>query len=170
MSGKIRNTLLECLALKDLTRAGWVNAGVENPESVAAHSWGVAWLAAVLCPEGVDRGVATTIAVIHDVAEVRVGDITPDDGIDSEEKSRMEHEEIVKILDALGGDESLLELWLDYEGERTPEGRFVKACDKLDMALQASVYSENQGLDLSEFIDSALDRLDDDVLRRLASG
>ena len=90
--------------------------------------------------------------------------------IDAEEKSRMEHEEIVKIFDALGGDESLLELWLDYEGERTPEGRFVKACDKLDMALQASVYSENQGLDLSEFINSALDRLDDDVLRRLASG
>jgi 5'-deoxynucleotidase YfbR-like HD superfamily hydrolase len=82
----------------------------------------------------------------------------------------MEHEEIVKIFDALGGDESLLELWLDYEEERTPEGRFVKACDKLDMALQASVYSENQGLDLSEFINSALDRLDDDVLCLLASG
>ena len=170
MCGKIRNTLLECLALKDLPRAGWVNAGVENPESVAAHSWGVAWLAAVLCPEGVDRGVATTIAVIHDVAEVRVGDITPEDGVDAGEKSRVEHEATAQILAALDGDESLLELWLDYEGERTPEGRFVKACDKLDMALQASVYSETQGIELGQFIDSALDRLDDDVLRRLASG
>ena len=170
MCGKIRNTLLECLALKDLPRAGWVNAGVENPESVAAHSWGVAWLAAVLCPKGVDRGVATTIAVIHDVAEVRVGDITPEDGVDAGEKSRVEHEATAQILAVLGGDESLLELWLDYERERTPEGRFVKACDKLDMALQASVYSENQNLDLSEFIDSALSRLDDEVLRRLASG
>ena len=170
MSGKIRNTLLECLALKNLPRAGWVNAGVENPESVAAHSWGVSWLAAVLCPEGVERGVATTIAVIHDVAEVRVGDITPEDGVDAGEKSRVEHEATAQILAALGGDESLLELWLDYERERTPEGRFVKACDKLDMALQASVYSENQNLDLSEFIDSALSRLDDEVLRRLASG
>ena len=132
--------------------------------------WGVAWLVAVLSPEGVDRGVATTIAVIHDVAEVRVGDITPADGIDSEEKSRMEHEEIVKILDALGGDESLLELWLDYENERTPEGRFVKACDKLDMALQASLYSEKYDLDLNVFVESALARLDDGVLRRLARG
>ena len=170
MCGKIRNTLLECLALKDLPRAGWVNAGVENPESVAAHSWGVAWLAAVLCPKGVDRGVATTIAVIHDVAEVRVGDITPEDGVDADEKSRVEHEATAQILAALDGDESLLELWLDYEGERTPEGRFVKACDKLDMALQASVYSETQGIELGQFIDSALDRLEDDVLRRLASG
>jgi putative hydrolase of HD superfamily len=170
VSGKIRNTLLECLALKNLPRAGWVNAGVENPESVAAHSWGVAWLVAVLCPEEIDRGVATTIAVIHDVAEVRVGDITPADGIDSEEKSRMEYEAIVKILDALGGDESLLELWLDYENERTPEGRFVKACDKLDMALQASLYSEKYDLDLNVFVESALARLDDGVLRRLARG
>ena len=76
----------------------------------------------------------------------------------------------MKILDALGGDESLLELWLDYENERTPEGRFVKACDKLDMALQASLYSEKYDLDLNVFVESALARLDDGVLRRLARG
>ena len=64
----------------------------------------------------------------------------------------------------------MFELWLDYEDGRTPEGRFVKACDKLDMALQASLYSESQGLELSDFIDSALRHLDEGVLRDLAGG
>ena len=82
----------------------------------------------------------------------------------------MEEKEITDILSKLEDDGDLLELWLDYEEGRTPEGRFVKACDKLDMALQASFYSGKQGIDLGEFIESALAKLDDGILRDLASG
>ena len=170
MDSQIRNTLLECLKLKQLPREGWVRSGINNPESVASHSWGIAWLAAILCPEGIDRGKAVTIAIIHDVAEVRIGDITPVDGVDPRIKREMEEKEITDILSKLEDDGDLLELWLDYEEGRTPEGRFVKACDKLDMALQASFYSEKQGIDLGEFIESALAKLDDGILRDLASG
>ena len=52
----LRARLLEALSLKDLARAGWVRAGVQHPESVAAHSWGVAWLVLALCPAELDRG------------------------------------------------------------------------------------------------------------------
>ena len=41
----MRDTLMAYLGLKDVLRQGWVNAGVEAPESVAAHSWGMAVLA-----------------------------------------------------------------------------------------------------------------------------
>ena len=47
----MRDTLMAYLGLKDVLRQGWVNAGVEAPESVAAHSWGMAVLALKLCPE-----------------------------------------------------------------------------------------------------------------------
>ena len=86
MDSQIREVLLECLKLKQLPRAGWVRSGVDSPETVAAHSWGVAWLAVSLCPEGVDRGIAAIIAVIHDLAEIRVGDITPTDGVEPSKK------------------------------------------------------------------------------------
>ena len=37
------------------------------------------------------------------------------------------------------------------------EAKFVKACDKLDMALQATLYSlEDHSFNPKEFIDSAL--------------
>ena len=168
MSGGIRDVLLECLTLKELARTGWVRSGVKNPESVASHSWGVAWLAAVLCPKHLDRGKAVTIAVIHDIAEVRVGDITPNDGISKKEKAERELSATRDLLSDLDEDGTLFELWLDYENERTPEGRFAKACDKLDMALQASLYSEKYGVDLSQFVESALDTLKDEELRQLA--
>ena len=50
----MREKLLAYMGLKDVLRQGWVNAGVEQPESVAAHSWGMAVLALKLCPQHLD--------------------------------------------------------------------------------------------------------------------
>ncbi|HJN77001.1 MAG TPA: HD domain-containing protein [Myxococcota bacterium] len=153
-----RRRLLEALSLKTLPRAGWERAGVSKPESVAAHSWGVAWLVLVLCPEELDLETALAIAVVHDLAEVRVGDITPHDGIDPREKTRLEREAFADMVDPLPRAERLLALFEAY-GD-SPEGRFVQVCDKLDMALQAAWYeADDHTLDLSEFVDSALAKL-----------
>lgn len=153
--------------LKALPRAGWARVAVRDPESVAAHSWGVSLLVLVLCPPGVDRGRALAIAALHDLAEVRAGDITPHDGVPPDEKARRETVAMRGLIRGLPGAEDLYALWREYEDASTPEGRLVKALDKLDMALQAAIY-EAQGLDLSEFVDSALARLDDPLLRALA--
>lgn len=45
-------------------------------------------------------------------------------------------------------------LWNEYEAASTPEARFVKDLDKLEMILQAHEYEEEQDVDLSEFFDS----------------
>ena len=164
----LRATLLEALALKDLPRAGWVRVGVRDPESVAAHAWGVAWLVLALCPPGVDRGRALAIAVVHDLAEVRVGDLTPHDAVPPAEKERREREAFRALAQPLPAE--VRELHEEYVTGATAEGRFVRACDKLDMALQAERYSARQGLDLREFLSSALQRLEDPHLRALAVG
>ncbi|MFT5458801.1 MAG: putative hydrolase of HD superfamily, partial [Myxococcota bacterium] len=65
------DALVETMALKALRRAGWVRAGVTSPESVAAHSWGVAWLVLVLLPRELNRERALTYALLHDLPEVR---------------------------------------------------------------------------------------------------
>lgn len=160
----LRDLLLETLALKALPRAGWVRVGVRDPESVAAHAWGVAWLVLALCPPHVDRGRALAIAVVHDLAEVRVGDLTPHDPVTPAEKR---HREEAAFRDLTGGRADLQELLGEYLEASTPEGRFVRACDKLDMALQAAWYEARQPLDLREFVESALQRLDDPALRAL---
>lgn len=163
----LRDALLEGMRLKAVDRAGWLRAGVERPESVAAHTWGLCWLVCALCPAELDRGRALAIATVHDLAEARVGDITPHDGIGKEQKRRRELEALRAMLAPLPGGAELEERWWDYELGRTAEGRWVKALDKLDMALQAAVYAAD-GIATAEFVDSALAALDDETLRALA--
>jgi len=139
-----REALLEALGLKDVTRAGWIRAGVANPESVAAHSWGMALLATQLCPDELDLQRVLELCILHDIAEVRVGDITPHDDIHPDEKHRLETQAIHEMGIEAG------EIFAEYESQSTPESRFVRYLDKLDMALQAEIY-ESQNLDLSEF-------------------
>jgi len=139
-----REALLEALGLKDVTRAGWIRAGVANPESVAAHSWGMALLATQLCPDELDLQRVLELCILHDIAEVRVGDITPHDDIHPDEKHRLE----TQAIHEMGIEAS--EIFAEYESQSTPESRFVRYLDKLDMALQAEIY-ESQNIDLSEF-------------------
>ena len=139
-----KEALIEALGLKDVVRAGWVRAGVQNPESVAAHSWGMAMLATQICPEELDLKRVLQLCILHDIAEVKVGDITPHDNVSAEEKHRLEFE----AIDSMGID--AMEIFVEYEAQKTPESQFVRHLDKLDMALQAEIY-EAQKLDLTEF-------------------
>src|SRR4051794_19563715 len=93
-----RALLAEALGLKSLTRAGWQRVGVPNPESVAAHSWGVAMAVLLRCPPELDRERVLIMAILHDLAEVRVGDITPYDGVPRAEKHRREREAMATLL------------------------------------------------------------------------
>ena len=139
-----KEALIEALGLKQVVRAGWIRAGVKQPESVAAHSWGMAMLATQLCPEHLNLQRVLELCILHDVAEVIVGDITPHDGVAPAEKHRLELEAIQK-MGIIAQD-----IFAEYEQQETEESKFVRYLDKLDMALQAEIY-EGQGLDLSEF-------------------
>ena len=139
-----KDALIEALGLKQVVRAGWIKAGVKQPESVAAHSWGMAMLATQLCPEHLNLQRVLELCILHDVAEVIVGDITPHDGVTSVEKHRLEVEAIQK-MGIVAED-----IFDEYELQKTEESKFVRYLDKLDMALQAEIY-EGQGLELSEF-------------------
>ena len=149
----LRALLDEALALKELDRSGWRRVGLEPVESVAAHSWGVAWLALSLCPPSLDRGRVLALAVLHDLPEVRVGDLTPHDGVSSAEKHRREAEAAGDLLAPLP---HLAVLWSEYAAQESPEARFVRQLDRLDMALQALRYARERGADTREFVESAL--------------
>lgn len=170
----LRGRLMEALGLKELPRAGWVRAGVPGPESVAAHSWGVAWLVLVLCPSrwGAERRErALAMALVHDLAEVRVGDITPHDRVAPAAKAAREGEAFEAIVAPLPRGAWLRGLWAELEARSSAEARLVWACDKLDMALQAARYGRRHAeLDLEEFVASALAQLQDDDVAALARG
>ena len=149
----MREELLTLLQLKDIDRTGWVRANVESPESVAAHSWGMAILALRLCPDHLDLAKVLSMCLVHDVAEIVVGDLTPHDSIKGQEKHELERAGMLKIAP------QWIELFDEYEQGSSEEAQFVKSMDKLDMGLQAMNY-QRQGLDLSEFISSARTKTD----------
>ena len=157
----MRDELKEILGLKDVLRAGWVRAGIESPESVAAHSWGMSMLALKLAPKELDLARVLSLCIVHDIPEVRVGDLTPHD--DTSNKAQDELRAMTEMAPEWVG------LFEEYEQGQTPEAKFVKQLDKLDMALQAEIYQTKFGISLDEFIESARLRIDDEVLKSLLS-
>lgn len=166
----LRKELVNAFKLKDVDRAGWINSGLSSVESVAAHTWGVSYLALLLCPKEYDRNKVLSMCIIHDLGEAIVGDITPLDNISKDEKYNLEFSAIKELTNSSEIKGEILELWLEYEEKSSPEALFVKACDSLDMALQASIYDlENNDFNPNEFIESALGKIDDECMRVLAS-
>ncbi|ETV98813.1 hypothetical protein H310_08318 [Aphanomyces invadans] len=148
-----------CGQLKRLKRTGWVNHKVNGPESVADHMYRMAMCTLLLDGDSsVDKTRCIKMAIVHDLAESYVGDITPHDGVSNAEKHRLELNAINEICHKLGHSQAALEikeLWHEYEDAATDEAKLVKDIDKFEMILQADEYETAQdNLHLDQFFTS----------------
>lgn len=159
--------------LKRLYRQGWLQHGVppERCESVAAHTFGVALLALWIVPAHyprLDLLKTVQMALIHDLGEAFVGDLTPRDGLAPDEKHRREAVAVARLLEGLPNAAELLALWQEYEAGETPEARLVRQLDRLEMGLQASVYAREGVLQTpGTFYESAANALHDAPLQEV---
>lgn len=154
--------------LKCIERAGWVRAGVPHPENVADHTYRVAMLALLLAPRlGLNVEKTLQLALLHDLAEARVGDLTPTDGVSPADKRAREEAAFAAIVGELPEGSALDALFREYEDETTLEARIVHQLDKLELALQALEYERATGLDLDEFWASARAALSNPLLVEL---
>lgn len=177
------DAVLRALALKDESRTGWDLRGVTDPESVAAHSWSVAYLTLLYADAaGVNADRALRMAVLHDLGEAIVGDVATraDPGADTPDADVMEEREHAAVAELLAPfDEDHEALWAAYEARESPEARFVKDMDLVDMCLQAVVYERGDRYagddganfdaydDLDEFFATAEPRISTVVGREL---
>ncbi|RLF49845.1 MAG: oxetanocin [Thermoplasmata archaeon] len=147
---KLIDALDEVLRLKRVPRSGWLYYGVQPAESVADHSFGVAFLTLVLAEllkrDGaeIDEARALKIALLHEIGEAKIGDLHLEsrDYIGEEPIREGEKRAVSDILEKAGLPE-LAELWLEFEERSTPEGRLVRAADKLELLLQAYIYEKH---------------------------
>ncbi len=82
--------------LKRTPRTGWVDVGIYEPESVADHTFRTAILCMLYADiEGLDTLKMLRLALIHDLPESMVGDLTPtqknDQTKQKEENARTPH-------------------------------------------------------------------------------
>jgi putative hydrolase of HD superfamily len=114
----------------------------------------LAMFLAEACFPVLDARKVMRMALLHDFGEIYAGDLTPADAVSHGEKYHREHQSIRHVLTKLPRGAEYVALWEEYEAGGSPEAQFVRQVDRLEMALQASVY-EHQGLaDLSEFFGS----------------
>jgi putative hydrolase of HD superfamily len=144
---------LEIQMLDRIPRAGFVLRGVAEPESVAEHTLHVVFLVWALGPqiEGLDVARAVEIALLHDLAELRIGDLprTSSHYFPEGAKKAAESAAMADVLGPL--DERARLLYEDYLHASTPEARLVKACDKLQLMLKVAVYERWGTGALAEF-------------------
>lgn len=138
--------LLEVQNLDRIPRLGYLLSGVSDPESVSEHTWHVAFLVWVLSESifDIDRLRALEIALVHDLAELRTGDLprTASRYLPEGAKQAAEAAAIEEILAPLPA--KMQALWAEYQAGESREARLVKACDKLQMMLKVQLY-ESQG-------------------------
>lgn len=153
------------MRLKRLYRQGWLKRGLPEGlcESVAEHSFGTALLALLLAGPGgdggslgkVDASRAALLALVHEMGESYAGDITPVDGVSREEKERLEREAILRALEGHPDLEWFVALWEEFEEGASPEARFVRQLDRLEMGLQAALQEAEGYPGMAEFYESA---------------
>ena len=146
--------------LKTIPRQGWIDKlSIKNPESVADHTYSMAIMGMVLSDSrNYNTEKILKMILLHDLAESITGDFTPEQK-SKDEKIILENKTLKKILINLPEplQNQYLSLWNEYQKNDTKEANFVHQIDKLEMGLQAKIYSKqkNSIQDFSEFVSFA---------------
>lgn len=156
-TGTLIDLLLHGNQLKRTTRTGWAQRGIVNPESVAAHSYGVGYICLILAQlieEPFDMGTLLTMALLHDLPEGLTSDIPAPAWryLPRAEKAGAERRALADIVGEASPGPRLLGLWDELVANESAEAQLVHDADKLDLFLQAYVYERHTGnQQLAEF-------------------
>ena len=142
-----------CNTLKNVIRTGWIDWKVnrDRVESVAEHIYSVQMLAIAMKSEyqyDIDIEKVIKMLAVHELEEILIGDLTLFQ-ISKEEKEKLGHEAINKVLDSLLDKDEIVNLITEFDEKKTKEARFAFYCDKLECDLQCKLYDEEGCVDLT---------------------
>lgn len=125
--------LKELDLLKDINRISSITSGTRR-ENSAEHSWHVSMMPLVFgkyAKPGIDLSKVTSMLLIHDIVEIDAGDIYAFDTAAREAAYETELAAAKRIFGMLDDErgQNLLNLWLEFEANETPEAQFAKILD-----------------------------------------
>jgi putative hydrolase of HD superfamily len=150
------DALLHLVPLEHLPRTGWIQRGIAQPESIAAHSLGAALIAVALGDEvepALDTDRAVALLVVHDTPEAWLGDL-PRAGSERLPAGAKREAE-ARIADELLGALSprARAHFAEVSAGETREARFAKACDRLHLGLRLLAYLRSGRRGLDDFLE-----------------
>jgi len=142
-------------SLKDKIRTGWKTWNIDRQriESVAEHIYGTCILSIAIDSEfnlNIDIYKVVMMLVLHEIEEVKIGDLTPFDKITQEEKRKIGKRAVEEVLDPLTKGINYIELIEEFENMETRESKFAKMCDKLECDIQCKLYCEENAIDIND--------------------
>ena len=156
--------------LKKVPRAGWVDVGIQNPESVADHIFRTTILCMVYAKmDKLNQLKIMKMALIHDLPEAITGDVTP--SRKTVESNKKENAALIQILNLLPEKQrkEYQKSWNEYKKGETREAKAVKQLEKLELALQSREYEKSKATDqsLKRFTESVKKTIELPKLTRL---
>jgi len=156
--------------LKRSVRTGWWLAGIDNPETVAEHSFRTAAIAYLLAAlEGADTGKTVLHAVFHDIAEARTGDI-PSVGKaylkENEAPGSIARHQLEGSPKRIADD--IVALVDTFENPQTIEAQLARDADKLECLAQALEYKAHGHPRADEWVQGSIDSVGTSTGRALA--
>jgi putative hydrolase of HD superfamily len=124
--------------LKDTLRSGRTASG--RQESTAEHTWRLCLMVMLFERElaGFDLLRLLKLCIVHDLGEAISGDVPAVEQRHHPDRAGSERADLVRLCTPLSADirDTVLELWDDYAGARSPEAALAKGFDKLETMLQ----------------------------------
>ena len=85
---------------------------------------------------------------VHELEEIYIGDLTQFQ-ISKEEKEKIGHEAVERVLNGLLDKEQISNLIFEFDERKTKEADFAYQCDKLECDLQSKLYDEENCVDIN---------------------
>ena len=163
------NFFAEAGLLKRVKRSGWWVAGIENPETVAEHSFRCAVIGHYIAHcEGVDPYKVVTMALFNDIHEARINDLHKMGHyyIDFRAAEKKAFADQTADLDARVK-QALRVMRSEYEVQSSPESVVARDADILECLIQAKEYADNGYPVAKTFFKRAPDHLKTVTARKL---
>lgn len=162
--------LYEIGQLKRLRRSGWWIAGIEDPESVAEHSFRVTLLGYILSQlEGGDPLKTIIMCLFHDVPESRLNDwhrIGQRYANLAEIQRQVFSEQVNRLPHNVS--EQLTSLMSEFNTGESLEARLAHDADRLECLIQAREYQAQGYKDVQDWINNCEAALITESAKRIA--
>lgn len=158
--------LFEARILKDRLRSGYVFLGT-GQESIAEHSFMTAFICFLMAKtkKKINKEKLISMALIHDIAEARIGDVNYFEKKYSKNDEKKAVEDLIKDLSF--GDE-IKDLINEFNAKKTKESLLANDADQISFILELKKLKDTGSKGVDKWLPFIIERLETKTGKKIA--